>query len=244
MSKIFITGSSDGLGLLAAKSLIASGHQVLLHARNRQRADAAFAGIQGALGVVTADLSSIEETKQLAEAVNAYGRFDAVIHNAGIFRGATPLQILCVNIIAPYILTCLIGKPSRIIYLSSDLHKSGNFQEASFSLDEPEITYADTKLHIVLLAKAVAKHWPDVYSNAVTPGWVPTKMGGSSAPDDLEEGYMTQVWLATSNDPAACVSGKYFFHRRQDSYNPAADNVAFQDSLLRICSRVSGVTLP
>ena len=67
--------------------------------------------------------------------------------------------------------------------------------------------YSDSKLYVTALAFAVARRWPDVLSNAVDPGWVPTKMGGPGAPDDLEKGYLTQTWLAVSDEAAATVSG-------------------------------------
>jgi NAD(P)-dependent dehydrogenase (short-subunit alcohol dehydrogenase family) len=116
MARIFITGSADGLGQLAAKALIAQGHRVVLHARNEKRAQEALDKVPGAETVLTADLSSIDETRQLASKVNALGEFDAVIHNAGVYN-ASAEEILTVNTLAPYILTCLIEKPKRLIYL-------------------------------------------------------------------------------------------------------------------------------
>src|SRR3954468_6367934 len=85
MARIFITGSADGLGQLAAKALINLGHQVVLHARNEKRAQDALNKVPGAETVLTADLSNIDETKKLASKVNALGTFDAVIHNAGLY---------------------------------------------------------------------------------------------------------------------------------------------------------------
>jgi len=68
--------------------------------------------------------------------------------------------------------------------------------------------YADSKLHDLILAFAVARKWPDVLSNAVESEWVATKIGGPGAPNDLDAGAETQVWLATSADPEAIVSGQ------------------------------------
>src|SRR6478672_4204042 len=124
MARIFITGSADGLGQLAAKELVKLGHEVVLHARNAARGKQALENVPGAETVLTADLSSVEETKQLADKVNALGKFDAVIHNAGVYI-ASAHDIFTVNTLAPYILTCLIKKPKRLIYLSSDLHEGG-----------------------------------------------------------------------------------------------------------------------
>jgi NAD(P)-dependent dehydrogenase (short-subunit alcohol dehydrogenase family) len=238
MARVFITGSSDGLGQLAAKSLIKQGHDVVLHARNAQRAKQALDNNPGAPNVLIADLSSIDETKELAAKVNALGNFDAVIHNAGVYQVSDEL-IFSVNTLAPYILTCLIQKPKRIIYVSSGMHLQGsaNMQKSSYS-------YSDSKLHNLILSMTVSRLWADVYSNAVDPGWVPTKMGGHDAPDNLEKGYQTQVWLAVSNDKEAGVSGRYFHHKRQDDYLPVANDVKVQEKFLAMCKQVTGVHFP
>lgn len=242
MAKIFITGSADGLGQLAAKELINLGHQVILHARNAERGRQAMTKTPGAEGVLIADLSSIEETKAIASEVNALGTFDTVIHNAGVYRSAAN-EIFTVNTLAPYILTCLIQKPKRLIYLSSGMHLRGRTKPDSFNTDISRITYSDSKLHVVMLCMAVARKWPAVYSNAVDPGWVPTKMGGRGAPDDLQKGYKTQVWLAVSNDEKAKVSGRYFFHQKERYHNPEADNVQLQERFLNLCEEITGVSL-
>jgi len=104
--------------------------------------------------------------------------------------------------------------------------------------------YSDTKLHDVLLAFAVARRQPEVLSNALEPGWVPTKMGGPGAPDDLDAAHRTQVWLAVSKDAAARVSGRYFYHLRPRSPHPAVFDVERQEKLLDACYRFSGVRLP
>lgn len=239
MAKIFITGSSDGLGQLAARKLVEKGHQVVLHARNAQRAEYAKSKVSGASGILIADLSDMEATIQLANEVNALGTFDAVIHNAGIYQASSSL-ILVVNTLAPYILTCLIHRPKRLVYLSSGLHLSGDPDLSR--LDSERVSYADSKLHDVLLAKAVARKWPEVYSNAVNPGWVPTKMGGRGAPDDLQKGFETQVWLAESEDVKA--SGKYFFHQKEARYAEVADNIQLQDQFLERCGHITGVDFP
>jgi len=240
MARIFITGSADGLGRLAGSELIKQGHQVVLHARNEQRAREALKKVPGAETVLTADLTSMDETKDLATQVNALGRFDAVIHNAGVYQVASN-EIFAVNTIAPYILTCLVERPNRLIYLSSGMHAGGHFKEEHFKPGNHRITYSDSKLQVMMLSMAVARKWPEVYSNAVDPGWVPTKMGGRGAPDDLQEGYATQVWLAVSNDAEAKLSGRYFHHKNQERFLPVAKDVALQEKLLELCERITGV---
>jgi NAD(P)-dependent dehydrogenase (short-subunit alcohol dehydrogenase family) len=211
MARIFITGSADGLGQLSAKSLVEQGHKVVLHARNAERAHEATKKIPEAETVVTGDLSNIEETKNLADEANALGTFDAIIHNAGVYQTSSK-DIFAVNTLAPYILTCLIKKPKRLIYLTSGMHLQGRAKLENFKTDINRITYSDSKLHVMILCKVAARKWKDVYANAVDPGWVPTKMGGPGAPDDLKNGYETQVWLAVSNDENAKVSGRFFFN--------------------------------
>jgi len=243
MARIFITGSADGLGQLAANALTAQGHKVVLHARNAARGREAWAKVPGAETVVTADLTSIDETIELGEKVNASGKFDAVIHNAAVYY-ASGKELFAVNTIAPYILTCLIQKPKRLIYLSSGMHEGGRSKLENFKTDVSRINYSDTKLHVLMLCKAVARKWTDVYANALNPGWVPTKMGGSRAPGDLRKGYETQVWLATSNDEKAKVSGHFFYHQKQIHSNPKADDVQLQERFLTLCKEVTGISFP
>jgi NAD(P)-dependent dehydrogenase (short-subunit alcohol dehydrogenase family) len=243
MARIFITGSADGLGQLAAKELVRQGHQVVLHARSKQRAQAALARVPNAETALVADLSNIEEVKQLATEVNKLGGFDVIIHNAGVYQ-VTDTKILAVNTLAPYILTCLIQPPQRLIYLSSGDHLNGNPNLTGLRADPPKALYSDSKLHDLILAKAVSRKWPGVYSNALDPGWVPTKMGGRGAPDNLEQGFQTQVWLATSNDPAALVSGQYFYHQREGRHQQKADDIEVQEQFLNLCEQITGVKFP
>ncbi|MBM0105243.1 SDR family NAD(P)-dependent oxidoreductase [Steroidobacter sp. S1-65] len=255
MKRIFITGSTDGLGLAAARTLMAEGHEVVLHARSMKRA-AVLAELESqAAGVVIGDLSSADATKAVAEQVNKIGRMDAVIHNAGIYlersRGTTPeghARTLAVNTLAPYILTALIERPDRLIYLSSGMHRGGDGSLRDMDWIErrwePSLAYSESKLYVTALTMALARRWPKVLSNAVDPGWVPTKMGGPGAPDDLEQGHLTQTWLAVSDDPAAKVSGGYWHHRQQGQPAPDALDRDFQDRLMDKLLESTGVALP
>ena len=255
MARVFITGSSDGLGLLAAQLLVQQGHSVVLHARNEQRAREAMAAVPGAQKAVIGDLSSIAQTRSVADQVNGLGSFDAVIHNAGVgYRESRRIEtddglphVFAVNTLAPYILTALIHKPKRLVYLSSGLHQSGDASLKDLAWRERpwrgQQAYSDTKLHDVLLAFAIARLWPDVFSNALEPGWVPTKMGGAGATDNLEQGYETQAWLAVSEDAGARVTGEYFYHMRPRKPNVAARDQRKQEILLEACEGFSGVKL-
>jgi NAD(P)-dependent dehydrogenase (short-subunit alcohol dehydrogenase family) len=256
MARVFITGSSDGLGRMAAQLLIEQRHSVVLHARNEQRGHEAMSAVPGADTVVVGDLSSIRESRKVADQVNALGSFDAVIHNAGVGyreprRVATEdglPTVFAVNTLAPYILTALIHRPKRLVYVSSGLHQTGDTSLKDLAWEQrkwqPQQAYSDTKLHDVLLAFAVARQWPDVFSNALEPGWVATKMGGPAASDNLDEGHRTQVWLAVSDDPKTKVRGEYFYHLERRKPLPATRDIEKQETLLEACRQFSGIALP
>lgn len=254
MARVFITGSSDGLGLMAGKLLAQWGHQVTLHARNAARAADARRALPPAEAVVIGDVASIAAMRSVADQVNALGRHDAVIHNVGVGSRAPRVEttdglsrLFAVNVLTPYLLTALLIRPDRLIYVSSGTHNSGDAH-----LDDAQWVkrrwngsqaYADSKLFDVMLAFAVARLWPAIKSNAMTPGWVATKMGGAGAPDSLALGAVTQSWLAVSDDAGALVSGRYLFHQKPERTHHAAGRTELQDQFLDYCARLTGVTL-
>jgi NAD(P)-dependent dehydrogenase (short-subunit alcohol dehydrogenase family) len=256
MSRIFITGSADGLGQMAARLLVGMGHRVVLQARSDARAEHAMRAVPRAESVLVGDLSSIGQTRALAEQVNRLGRFDAVIHNAAVgYREPRRIatvdglpHVFAINTLAPYVLTALIDKPKRLVYLSSLLHRSGDPSLDDLTWQrrpwDGTAAYSDSKLHDALLAFAIARRWPQVLSNALEPGWVATKMGGAGAPDDLEAAPKTQVWLAVSDEPEATVSGAYFYHMKPRDTHPAVRDAAVQERFIEVCEKLSGVRLP
>jgi len=255
MARVLITGSTAGLGRAAARDLLDQGHEVVLHARNSARADSVAELVGRATGVVVGDLSSAEATRHVADRTNAIGGIDAVIHNAAIYvdarRVATPeghARTLAVNVLAPYLLTAWIARPGRLVYMSSGMHRTGDsslrdIDWTARSWDGVQ-AYCDSKLFVATLAVALARRWPDLHVNAVDPGWVPTRMGGRSAPDDLELGHATQTWLAVSDEPEATVSGGYWYHRQRRSPHAAALDEDFQERLLEALRRITAVRLP
>jgi NAD(P)-dependent dehydrogenase (short-subunit alcohol dehydrogenase family) len=256
MARILITGSTEGLGLMAAQLLAGDGHDVTLHARNDERAAAARAALPQAEAVVVGDLASLADVRGVARQANELGRYDAVIHNAGVgYREPRRIQtvdglehVFAINVLAPYLLTALIGQPGRLVYLSSGMHRGGSPDLTDLQWDDRSWNgaqaYSDSKLLDVVLAFAVARRWPGVPSNAVEPGWVPTKMGGPGAPDDLSLAPRTQAWLAVSQDPDALVTGRYFYHQQPRRTHPAVQDLRLQDELLGRCAALTGTQLP
>ena len=178
MARVFITGSSTGLGLMAGQLLIEQGHEVVLHGRTRDRADDARTAAPDACGVVVGDLAMLVGMRQVAEEASRLGPLDAVIHNAGIgYREPRRIataeglpHVFAVNVLAPYVLTALIERPKRLVYLSSGMHHG-----VRPALDDVTWTkrpwqgaqaYAESKFYDTVLAFAVARRWPDVLSNA------------------------------------------------------------------------------
>lgn len=242
MARILVTGSADGLGRAAAQTLLEAGHRVVVHIRNRDRLAAVRELLDHGAQAVVGDLTDLGQTREVAEQANALGRMDAVIHNAGVGAGRA---VLPVNVVAPYLLTASIRRPARLIYLSSGMHRGGRpvLDGMDWSGHRATGSYSDSKLFVTTLAAAVARLWPDVLSNAVDPGWVPTRMGGPGAPDDLRLGHRTQEWLATSDDPGARTSGGYWHHQRLRTPHPAVHDESFQDELIDALARFTGVSL-
>lgn len=240
MARIFITGSADGLGRHTAATLIEEGHDVVVHARSAER----LASVQdlldrGADGIV-GDLAAMDQIRDIVGQVNRVGQMDAVIHNAGVLHGPDIFQV---NVAAPYLLTALMQQPRRLIYVSSGMHRGGHAGLAALGTDARKVTYSDSKLYLTALAAAVARLWPDVLSNAVDPGWVPTRMGGAGAPDNLRLGHLTQEWLAASDDPEALTSGGYWYHQHREKPHPAVRDERFQNELLDHLAGVTGERL-
>ncbi|KAI1210787.1 NAD(P)-binding protein [Annulohypoxylon truncatum] len=259
MARIFITGSSDGLGLRSAQALVKRGHDLYLHARNGQRAQDARAACPEAKDVFVADLTSTEETKSLAAQLNQTGPWDTIMHNAGLMNGVSNLKgkeglpaLFAVNTLAPYILSSLIDPPpKRYVFISSGMHHGGdpslrNIQQAF---------YSDTKLHNVLLAFWFARRLRDrwVTSNVLNPGWVPTKMGGRNAPDSISAAIDTYVLLAEGSGAAEGKTGKFWYKSRprgpngasrESSYERSLDDETRQDKLIEMLASISGVEPP
>jgi NAD(P)-dependent dehydrogenase (short-subunit alcohol dehydrogenase family) len=254
VARILVTGSTQGLGRAVATTLLDQGHAVVVHARDAHRAAALADLVDRGAALVVGDLADAVQTRGLADQVNALGRMDVVVHNAGVYGDArrTPgpdghPRTLAVNTLAPYLLTALLRRPDRLVYLTSGMHRSGDdsLRDLDWTARRWDGTraYCDSKLFVTTLACALARRCSDVAVNAVDPGWVPTRMGGPGAPDDLALGHATQTWLAGSDDPEATTSGGYWYHGQRRTPAAAALDPRFQDELLDELARLTGVHL-
>ncbi|MHA4816105.1 SDR family NAD(P)-dependent oxidoreductase [Streptomyces aculeolatus] len=240
MARVLVTGAATGLGRNTVAALLDEGHEAVLHARHHARLSDVHDLLARGAAPVTGDLATHEGTLSVAEQANALGGIDAVIHNAGVYNGP---DTLAVNVLAPYLMTCLITRPDRHIYLSSSMHTTGRADTSPITApgSSTALGYADSKLFVTTLAAALPRRLPGVLSNAVDPGWVPTRMGGPSAPDDLRLGHVTQLWLATTPSPE--TTGGYWHHQHQQSPHPAVRDDTFQEELLDALSHRTGITL-
>jgi NAD(P)-dependent dehydrogenase (short-subunit alcohol dehydrogenase family) len=254
VASVFVTGSSDGIGLETARQLLAAGHRVVLHARDAARAREAAAQVPGAGGVAVGDLSTIAGALAAAEDAADRGPYDAIIHNAGVGSEAHRRvtadgleRIFTVNVLAPYVMTAVMPVPPRMVYLTSGLEAAGrsrldDLQYQQRAWDGMQ-AYSDSKLYDIMLAFAVARRWPRAWVNAVDPGWIKTKLGGPGATGALPEGADTQVWLATSDEPGAAVTGRFLKRRRELRANPEAYDAGLQEALVAACAELSGEEL-
>lgn len=252
MKKVFITGSSQGLGNIAGRLLLELGHDVIFHARSEKTAVETKEQLKKDVPFVIGDVSTLAGMRAVANQVEKFGKLDAVIHNVGVYGEGSEIMteddirtMFAVNVLTPYVLSCLMKRPERLIYVSSGMHLSGklNFNDLQWKKHQwdPTQAYCDSKLHVMMLTKWFARNWGDTLVNAIHPGWVPTRMGGAGAPDDLIKGADTQVWLSVSNEKEALVTGQYFFHKKQVPYNTLADSNESQEKLVSYLNDISGI---
>lgn len=236
MALILVTGASSGLGRNTANALADDGHDVVIHVRSPARLTYVH-GTARWKGVVVGDLAELDEILGVARQAAEFGRFDAVIHNAGVLHSP---EAVTVNTVAPYVLTALMDKPARLIYLSSSMHRTGSTDLGQLAAGTA--SYADSKLWVTTLALALASRWQGTVSHAVDPGWVPTRMGGPAASDDLAAGHRTQVRLATDHDVTPGTGG-YWHHERTQTPHPASQDEEFQARLIQVLENHTGVPL-
>lgn len=243
MTRVLVTGTSTGLGLGALGDLLEHGAQVVAHVRRAEQLDAVDRALGTQVPGVVGDLADQAQVREVAEQVVRLGGVDAVIHSAGTMDERV---VLPVNVVAPYLLTALVPA-QRHVYLSSGMHRGARLNTARLAgLDwtgaRPTASYSDSKLLVTALAAAVSRLRPGTWANAVDPGWVPTRMGGAGAPDDLEAGHRTQAWLALGKDPRTRTSA-YWHHLHTQTPDRRVTDTEFQDRLLAALEQATGTRL-
>jgi NAD(P)-dependent dehydrogenase (short-subunit alcohol dehydrogenase family) len=256
MSRIFVTGSAQGIGAEDVRQLLVAGHEVVAHARSVSRAEAIRAAHPGVAGVAVGDLSDMASTRALADDANALGPYDAIVHNAGLGGGMAERResvdglelIFHTNVVGPYMLTCLMPLAPRMVYLTSGLEANGVFRPDDLQWTSRDWAgmqaYSDTKLHDSMLSFELAARHPEIVVNCVDPGWIQTNMGGPSAPDPVALGADTPVWLVTSDDPIARTSGQYVKRREVQIPNPETQDPKKRAALVAELERITGLSLP
>ena len=255
MATIALTGSTDGIGLAAARTLLAQGHRVLIHGRNEQRGQpvvdvlAADPSCTGEAVLVTGDLSSLDEVRALAGQLATHGPLDVLAHNAGVWvRGETPRVTVdgfettfAVNVLAPHLLTALLADQltGRLLWLGSGTAGSGRPKPTALGGErDPRQAYADAKACDIALALAWGRRLPGIASAAVDPGWVRTKLASAGAPGAVEDGADTLAFCCTDADLALAP---YWKDRRPAPVPGRLRDAGLQDAIAAACDRLAGL---
>lgn len=235
---ILITGSTDGIGLLTAKTLASSGHQVLLHGRSREKLDKAAVEVGGTSETYAADLSSMEQVHTLAAAVRQrHSQLDAVINNAGVLKVNQPRTSdgydvrFMVNTFAPYVLTRallpILPVHARIVNLSSAAQEMVDLDALHGRKQVDDMrAYAQSKLAITIWTRELAKELSDgPIVVAVNPGSLlaskMVKEGFGVAGNDLQIG-ADILCEAAIGESFSEASGQYFDNDRGEFASPHA----------------------
>ncbi|RXK81069.1 SDR family NAD(P)-dependent oxidoreductase [Chlorobaculum sp. 24CR] len=250
---ICITGSTDGIGLAAAKRFAAAGHRVIVHGRSASRIKAASAEIARAAGVepvgaLKADFTDLDAVCSMGrELVERYPGLDLLVNNAAVYmptRTLTPEGYetsFCVNYLAPVLLTgvvkpALIANSGSVLNVSSVDHHSAVFDPANMQGERDYSgydAYARSKLFNIMFTLDSAS---DVRSNSLDPGVIATKLlhaGWSLAGDDAsvggEEVFGTVMEIARNG-----WNGEYFENLRPARCSPVAGDAAARRELTEL----------
>ncbi len=208
---ILITGSNRGIGFEAARQLGKKGHRIFITARSDKDLSEALASLM-AKGIncqgYILDLSSTDSIEALADSFEE--ELDVLVNNAAVYLSGYPSQLskaslldsFHVNTIGPWYLTNKLipklarSKNPKIINVSSG---AGAMKSQHYSPDHYS-AYRISKLALNEFTRLLSQEYPKWKINAMCPGWVRTRMGGSNANRSVAEGADTITWLALENE--------------------------------------------
>ncbi len=249
MTTYCITGSTDGIGRATAARLLDAGHRVLVHARSAERGRPVVDQLSGDVDLVTGDLASLAQVRELAEQIAGLGPVDVLVHNAGVWvRGDTPRRSVdgfettfAVNVLAPHVLTALLSDQvtHRLLWLGSGTAGSGRPDpDDPGAATDARRAYADSKAADVALAGAWGRRRPEIASAALDPGWVQTKLASPGAPGQVDSSANSLAFLATDADLSR---GLYWKGRSPITVPSHVREPAWQDRLAATCDRLAGL---
>lgn len=219
-----VTGAYRGIGLEVVRQLAARGTRVYLTARRREAGEEAVAAIKGDVHFLPLDVAEPSSIENAARILARHtDHLDVLVNNAAILlddggsvldlEGDTVLVTFATNTVGPLLVTQAFqpllsrGKSPRVINVSSG---AGQLAEG---LQDWAPAYSMSKTALNSLTQHFAASLPSFAVNCVSPGWVRTEMGGSSAPLSVEQGADTIVWLAL--DAPQSLTGKFLRERRE-----------------------------
>jgi NAD(P)-dependent dehydrogenase (short-subunit alcohol dehydrogenase family) len=218
-----VTGANRGIGLEVGRQLASRGLRVILAARNRDGGEAAACALRDA------GLDAVAEPLDVTDAVSirALARrihVDVLVNNAAVLIGENATMtgtrtddlrktfetnVFGAVAVAQAFVPGMVERGyGRVVNVSS-----GAGQLSTMSTYAPAYSMSKAALNAFTRLLAAETAGSGVFVNSVDPGWVRTRMGGSNAPRNVEQGADTIVWLATL--PAKGPTGGFFRDRKQ-----------------------------
>ena len=262
MKTILITGSTDGIGKLAAIKLAKDGHKLLLHGRNKEKLEQIIAEVKALsnnenINTFISDLSNFGSIQKMVAAIaNHYDSIDVLINNAGVFNSKVQQNQdnldmrFAVNYFAPFLLSNALlpllekSDAPRLINLSSAAQAAISLDALKgFQVLSAQTAYAQSKLALTMWSFEFAKKHPKINTIAVNPGsLLNTKMVQDAFGrywDSADKGADILYELATSEKHAS-NSGKYFDNDK-GAFNKAHPDAYNQEKITRLISETEKI---
>lgn len=266
---ILVTGSTDGIGKAAVTALVRQGAAVILHGRDRKKAERVKKELVRAVGrpgpeIIIADFSEMEQVQGMAEEIlSRYSRLDVLLNNAGTYRTTRTLTTegievtFAVNYLAPFLLTNLLlpllrrSSPARIVTVASSAHEDVDRIDwdnlPGLPDYDPWMAYSLSKFADVTFTFALARRLDStgITANCLHPGVTTTKILHAAFPGMVgippDEGAKTPLYLATSPAVAA-ISGEYFEGKQIVRSSALSRNRHVQERLWKIAEDLTGLS--